>query len=140
MTIIGFNFIKINIEKKGPVKGKINISNNVSIKDVEEIKISLGKSEQKALRFIFEFVSKYEPNIGDITLKGEIIDLEDDKKTKEITDKWKKDKKLSKDMTTLLLNNVLAKCNIQALILSRDINLPPPIPMPKVEVGKKEGK
>jgi hypothetical protein len=31
-----------------------------------------------------------------------------------------------------ILNSILTKCNIQALILSQDVNLPSPIPLPKV--------
>jgi hypothetical protein len=32
-----------------------------------------------------------------------------------------------------VLNSILAKCNIQAIILTREVNLPPPIPLPKVQ-------
>ena len=37
---------------------------------------------------------------------------------------------------TTLLNALLAKCNVQALILSQDVNLPPPIPLPKVQLNE----
>jgi len=36
-----------------------------------------------------------------------------------------------------ILNIILTRCNIQALILARDINLPSPIPLPKVKVETK---
>lgn len=138
MTIIGFNFTSVSAQKKDAVKGKININNNVSIKNVEEKDLSLGANKQKSLRFVFEFVSKYDPDIGGITLVGDVIYLEDAKKSKEILDEWNKNKKLPKDITGNVLNTVLGKCNIQALILSEKINLPPPIPLPKVQLGQKE--
>ena len=59
-------------------------------------------------------------------------------KVKEVLDGWKKDKKLPKEIMTTILNSVLTKCNIQALILSEQINLPPPIPLPKLQVGQKK--
>lgn len=133
--IVGFNFTKMSAERKEGVKGKININNNVSIKNVEERDLALGKEKQNALNFTFEFTSKYEPKLGEIMLGGEVIFMADPKKAKEILDGWKKDKKVPKDVMTSILNTVLAKCNIQALIISRDINLPPPIPLPKVEAG-----
>ena len=35
MSILSINFTKINAERKAPVRGKININNNIYIKDVK---------------------------------------------------------------------------------------------------------
>ena len=59
MTIVGFSFTKMVIERKNFIKGKINIANNISIKNVSETTLALGKGKQPALKMIFEFVSKY---------------------------------------------------------------------------------
>ncbi|MEK6942796.1 MAG: hypothetical protein AABX00_01910 [Nanoarchaeota archaeon] len=136
--IVGFAFTKITAEKNESAKGKIDINNNVSIKDVVEDNLSLGKEKQTALKFTFEFVSKYEPNLGKIGIEGNLLYMTDAKKSKEILASWKKDKKVSQDIMAGLLNHVLTKCNIQALILSQDINLPPPIPLPKVHMQQKQ--
>jgi hypothetical protein len=138
MTIVGFNFTSMNAEKKDAIKGKVNINNNVAIKDVQEKDLALGSNKQKSLKFEFEFTSKYDPNVGNITLVGDVLFIEDGKKIKKIHDGWKKDKKLPKDITTKVLNTVLGKCNVQALILSEQINLPAPIPLPKVQVDQKQ--
>ena len=42
-------------------------------------------------------------------------------------------KKVPKDVMTAILNTVLTKCNIEALILSQKVNLPAPIPLPAVK-------
>ena len=139
MTIIGFNFSKIEAEKKQLIKGKININNNVSIKNVEEKKLSLSNEKQKVLAFTFEFVAKYDPNVGSISFSGEVLSMDDSKKVKEILDGWKKDKKLPKEVMPVILNTIMSKCNIQALILSDQINLPPPIPLPKLAPAEKQG-
>jgi len=136
MTIVGFNFTSISAEKNDAIKGKVNINNNVSIKDVEEKDLSLGPNKQQSLRFIFEFISKYDPNVGSISLVGDVLFIEEAKKIKEIIDGWKKNKKLPKEVTSRVLNTILGKCNVQALILSEQVNLPPPIPLPKVQVGE----
>lgn len=133
MAIVGFNFTKINVERKDIQKGKINISNNVAIKDIKPTDISLGKEKQNALKFTFEFTSKYDPKIGSILLGGDLMFLGDAKKIKETHEGWKKDKSVPKDIMTIILNTVLTKCNIQALILSQEVNLPPPVPLPKVQ-------
>ncbi len=138
MTIVGFNFTKIDVEKKGPVRGKIAISNNVTIKDVEKIDLSLGTAKQDGLKFIFMFKSKYDPDVGYIELTGEVLYLAEAKKAKDILDSWKEKKKIPNDLMTAILNTVLSRCNIEALIVSKDVNLPPPIPMPKVNVEGEE--
>ena len=137
--IVGIGFTKLSAEKGQAAKGKIDISNNVSVKDVQEDDFSLGKDKkQNVLRFIFEFTSKYEPNVGSILFEGELLYMEDPKKSKEILSDWKKDKKLPKELMDGLLNTILTKCNIQALILSQQVNLPPPIPLPKVQISAPE--
>ena len=51
MTIVGFDFTKIEAEKKAPIKGKININNNVSIKMVEQQDLALGQEKKNVLKF-----------------------------------------------------------------------------------------
>ena len=139
MTIVGFNFTKLEAEKKEGVKGKINISNNVSINKVGEKSLSITDEKQKVLAFTFEFTSKYDPDLGSIKITGDVLNMDSPAKAKEILDGWKKDKRLPKEIMTDVLNTILNKCNIQALILSEQVNLPPPIPLPKVQVGQKQG-
>ena len=130
MAIIGSSFTKILIEKKAAPAGEIKINNNISIKEVEEANFSLGKNKQKGLKCTFRFVTNYEPKIGSMEFEGEVLALVES--VEEIIKNWKKDKKLPKEIMTSVMNNVLNKCNIQALILSQTVNLPPPIPLPKV--------
>ena len=139
MTIVGFNFTKLEAEKKEGVKGKINISNNVSINKVGEKSLSITDEKQKVLAFTFEFTSKYDPDLGSIKITGDVLNMDSPAKAKEILDGWKKDKRLPKEIMTDVLNTVLTKCNIQALILSEQVNLPPPIQLPKIQVGQKQG-
>ena len=138
--IVGFSFKKLSAERHEAAKGKIDINNNVTIKDVQEDSFSLGKSNQNVLRFTFEFTSKYEPNVGNILFEGDLLYMEETKITKEILGSWKKDKRIPKDIMAGLLNTILTKCNVQALILSQEVNLPPPIPMPKVQIAPQPDK
>ena len=67
--------------------------------------------------------------------EGELLYMEEPKKAKEILADWKKDKKMPKELMAGLLNTILTKCNVQALIISQQVNLPPPIPLPKVQIN-----
>jgi hypothetical protein len=140
MTIVGFNFKKILAEKLEGPKGKININNNVSIVNVDEKKLTMANEKQKILAFTFEFTANYEPKIGEIKLVGDVLVMEDTKKAKDMHDSWKKDKKVPKELLTPILNTVLNKCNIQALIVSEQVGLPAPIPLPKLQQAEKQEK
>lgn len=139
MAIVGFDFTKVSAEKNQKAKaGSINISNNISIKKVEVGDASVAAKGQKLLRYIFEFKSAYTPDLGSIMLEGEVLGLEDEKTAKDIEATFKKKKELPSGLMETVLSTALNKCNIQALILSQHVNLPPPIPLPKVQAAKKK--
>ena len=133
MAIVGYNFSKVKAEKKASAKGKINISNTVKITDVKESDLKLDNT-RKGLKIEVEFISNYEPDVGTIALVGEVLLIEESKKADEIFKSWKEKKILPKDETAAILNVALTKSNVQALILSQLITLPPPVQLPKVKV------
>ena len=136
MAIIGFDLNKIMVERTGNVSGEIKINNNVAIKEIDKIGVPIKREDQEGLRFGFEFTSNYEPKVGSVIIKGNVVVVENKKKAEDILKQWKKEKKAESDVMTAVLNMVLEKCNIEALILSRDVNLPPSIPLPKVKPKK----
>jgi hypothetical protein len=140
VAIIGVNINKISVEKVKPLVGNINISNNISVKDMEELKLNLDTAKQKGLKFTFSFLSDYGPKLASIALEGEVNAVEDTKKVDDMLKTWKKNKEIDKEVMTAVLNVALTKCNIEALILSQHVNLPSPIPMPKVEAKPAESK
>ena len=134
MAIVGFEFTKINVQKEETARGKINISNNVGIIEIKKSDLQIGKTKQTGLRFVFEYKSKYEPSFAVIELGGVILYLTDEKNAKEILEAWEKEKKIKKEVAESIINSILTKCNIQSIILSNTVNLPPPVPMPHVNI------
>ncbi|MBN2457509.1 hypothetical protein JXB31_00070 [Candidatus Woesearchaeota archaeon] len=139
MTIIGFNFTSIKAERSNPIKGKIGVQNSVKIEDIKESDLIVGSNKNKTMIFEFIYTSKYSPNIGEITLKGSLVMMADPKKVVEVVTAWKSGKKeeknLPKDVMAPVINTVLNKCSIMALQMTREVNLPPQIQLPKVKVN-----
>ncbi|MBT3720920.1 hypothetical protein HN789_07540 [archaeon] len=132
MALVGFHFKKITAEKKKPATGKISVNNNVVISKLQEAKLNMGVSKQAGIEFSFEFTVKYTPDIGSITLEGAVVYMGPEDKVKEILDKWQKEKKLTPDVVEQVYNHILHKCNVQSLILGRDMQLPAHIQLPRV--------
>lgn len=132
MSILGVNFTKIDAERKAPIKGKISINNNILITDVKKHDFEL--SGQNSIKVKFKFTAKYDPNVGTIEISGDTMFLDNPKKIEEILTEWKKDKKLNQDILAEVMNSLLTKCNVEALIVGREVGLPPTLNMPKVKI------
>lgn len=72
-------------------------------------------------------------------LGGHVDYVGPEKEVKKMLADWKKDKRnLDFESVRTILNLVLIKCNIKALELSQQVNLPPHLAMPLM--GKQEAK
>ena len=136
MTTVGFNFTKIFAERKMASDQNIKIENNVGIVSVVESDVLDPK--KSLVKFDFTFTCKYEPGLGSIELYGELIEMFDKELSSKVIDAWNKDKKVHPDIMTRILNTVLMRANIEAIIMSKELALPSPVAMPKVEVKEQK--
>ncbi|MBW3019290.1 hypothetical protein KY329_03850 [Candidatus Woesearchaeota archaeon] len=134
MAAIGVQFDKVVVDRLKPLEGKVSVNNNSKITNVKKIDIPLGKAKRPALKFDFEYTVDYAPGIAKITIQGFVTALDKPEVIDEEDKKWKKDKKVSPELMTEVLNHILARGSISALILSRELGLPAPIELPKVRV------
>lgn len=132
MTIVKINIHKVNAERNLKAKGgQIQINNNVSLKNVEDMDFSLeGK---KGLKFTFEFRCDYEPDLGTIVVEGQVLYVDEEKKVKEVKEGWDKGRKIPVEIMEQVANAALHKGNIQAIKISEEVNLPSPLPLPKIK-------
>lgn len=137
MAILGFNFTKINTERFPNKGGKIKISSNLTLTSVKETKL-VASDTQKSFQFDFQFSIKYDDEIGVIDLSGHLLYLADEVLAKKIAEGWDKKQSLPQEVMVPVFNHILQKCNVEALILSKEMNLPSPIPLPKVNPQKAE--
>lgn len=134
MTIVKINLHKVvanrNLESKG---GQININNNVSLKNVEEL--SFAVEGKKGLKFTFAFNCDYLPDLGRIEVEGQVLYVNDEAKIKEIKSGWEKNKSIPQEVMEQVVNAALHKGNIQAIKISEEVSLPSPLPLPKVKAA-----
>jgi len=135
MAIIGFNLEKISIERKNPLTKDTNIKTRLNIKKVQEEDIKEFK-DKATLSFYFEFEINYEPKIASILFTGYILTTEEKEKAQQILKEFKK--KQLNDETQFQISNVIwQKCNIKALHLEQELNLPPHLPLPQLQPKSK---
>ena len=132
MPIVKIDIHKLSAEKNLSARGgQIRIDNTVSLKNVEVMDFSLeGK---KGLKFSFSFTCTYQPDLGTIIVEGKVLFVDELKKVDDIKKGWDKDKKIPPAIMEMIANAALHKGNIQAIKVSEEVNLPSPLPLPKVK-------
>ncbi len=130
MPIVGFNFTKVGSEKKSKFLPNKKVKSDLKINNLEKEKLPIGESED-VLKFSFRFLIEYE-DCGEIDLNGNILYMDEPKKVEDIIKKWKSGKSVPKELMETILNTILFRCNVKALSLSQDVNLPPHFKMPRI--------
>lgn len=123
-----------NLEVKrfsGPIEGPVNVHNNSNVKSVMKVE---GK-----LAIEFTFTCSFEPGIGLIRIDGDIMLRDSEDNIERAMKEWDKGtKNLPTDVAERVHNAILSSCIIESVMLSKEIGLPAPIPLPTVSMAKKE--
>jgi hypothetical protein len=134
MPIIGLGFSSFEARKEGGrVQQEVKVNSAPRIIDVKEV--SVPNLAKKALSIDFEFLTRYDPDFAGIIIKGSIMYLAD--KNKPVLDEWGKNKRLPEKMSLDVLNYLFRRCLLKASLLAEDLQLPPPMPMPRITPKKK---
>jgi hypothetical protein len=136
MSVIAFNFTKIAGERKTGPAGKLNIKATSNVTDVKEQQLG----NQKTLKFTFTHTIAYEPGFATLAMEGDVLVLSNDKEAKETVEGFKKNKRFSPALTQKVMNTILNRVSIQSLVMSRDLNLPAPIKLPRLLMETKDVK
>src|SRR3989338_2008665 len=136
--IYAFAFIKVNMEKKTPPKGRISVVNNVKVTDVREGKMSAGESSRRALNMFFSYDTDYQPNAAVLSLQGSLLYSNTDEVLNQVMESWKNEQKLPPEVREEIMNTVIARCTIKSLILADNFNLPPPINLPRLDIQQSQ--
>jgi len=137
MQIIGFNFTKISCERKKDPSGKLEIKSNIDLKNIAQEKLDLIK-DKEVLKFTFEFTIEYSPDTAVLKFEGAILAILEKDAIKETLKKWKT-KKIPDEIRLPLFNTILTKCNLKALQMEEEFNLPTHVPMPRLAPPQDKG-
>ena len=133
--IISLSFNKISMERGKKPQGKLSIKTNININDIKKEK-TITKNKD-ILGFDFTFDIFYEPKFANLSFWGNVLMLVDSEESKQILKEWK-NKKISENIKNLLFNTIFMKCNIKALQLEENLNLPAHIPLPRIKQTQKQ--
>lgn len=129
MTVLNFKIKKLGGEKRR------NDINNIEIKANSVIQSAKKDNDKRIgdyLHVNFKYTAEYQPEVGEISIEGSLW-YQHPKLSSTVTEV--KDKvEISKEAMTEISNAIIVDCMIEALSLSRKLQLAPPMQMPSVTV------
>ncbi len=133
IKLVGFKYTKINVERNEENKGELKITPNINIQSIDKLK---SESKQEILEIKFNFGIDYS-SLGKIELAGRMLLSTDSKTSKDALEGWK-NKNLDNNINLIILNVIMQKASVKALELEEEMNLPPHIQLPRLQLGEKK--
>lgn len=112
--------------KSGERISNVRVDQNSSI-------IQVMRLSDETVSVDFRFTANY-TGMGFIKIEGQIIC---DGNAEAIMTEWTRDGSMPVDEANVVHNTIVANCLPTALLVARDIKLPPPFPLPQINIQKK---
>ncbi len=126
MPVKDFELRSIDAERfteKGAKRKNIRVDHNSSVTKMNHI----GKG---ITEINFRFTASY-AGMGRIELEGR---LEYEGGGNDLAKKWRKTNKMPNQVANEIHSTILSNCIPESVMIARDLHLPPPIPLPKVNI------
>jgi hypothetical protein len=131
MLQVNVSLLKMSAERflSDALPELIHINVNVNILEAE------SKTENQ-LEIPFIFTVNYNPSIANINIQGKAIVLGEKNEVKKAYAECERNKALPPAIAQAISNIVF----VEALLISKALNIPPPLPLPQVPAAKHETK
>ncbi|MFH0737186.1 MAG: hypothetical protein V1827_00955 [Candidatus Micrarchaeota archaeon] len=132
--IVGERILEVSGNKalKGNPKG---LGINIALEDVK-----LNEENKDIIEITYVYTANYQENIGEIKIKGILLEREDGKTSKfdarNIAETWKKSKKVPDDYASIVLSQVNYSGSANGTLLARVLNLSAPLIPPRIQLNK----
>ncbi|MFB6265884.1 MAG: hypothetical protein ABEI07_02255 [Candidatus Nanohaloarchaea archaeon] len=129
--IVGFSIREMEAEKKDSKQGEMNVNYSSRITDVEEAEVPA--IDEAVARVSFEIGIDYvqdDTEVADMEFEGTVLWQGD---AEQLIEKWEEEEELDEDVAATVTNHVYRKCLTRAVGMADALELPSPVPMPRVQ-------
>jgi hypothetical protein len=130
MQIQGFEISVIEAKrfsKQGEKLNNIRVDHNSSV-------IQINKISDGNAMIDFRFTTNY-VGMGYIKIEGQLVLVGE---IGPVIDEWTKTGSMPADVANLVHNTVVPNCIPTAMLVARDIRLPPPVPFPRINIQQQK--
>lgn len=129
--IVGFSIDSIEAGQDDMEGGETNISYSSGITDVEEADVD--SLDDSIARIFFDLGLQYQQNgedVAEMSFDGSVLWQGD---ADDIIERWEEDEELDEEVAAQVTNHVFRKCLTRAVGMADALELPSPVPMPRVQ-------
>ncbi len=129
MPVVGIFIKSIEARRYADKIKNLEVKNNTKIENVKQHEIQV--LEKNGLDIEFNFTTEYKDDakkIAEISVSGNLYFIDDN--CEKAIEVWQKENKLPDEINLEIINNILRKCFIKSIILSEELQLPSPVPLP----------
>lgn len=139
MPIVNFELKSIDAERfteRGAAIKNIRVDHNSSVTRMTQV-------DKDNCIIGFRFTANYK-GMGRIEIEGQLVYQGDN--VSNLASYWSKENQMPSNIANEVHSTVISNCIPEAVFIARDLQLPPPIPLPKVNIpdpkdtGKKKRK
>ncbi|AIF70062.1 hypothetical protein PAP_08370 [Palaeococcus pacificus DY20341] len=138
MPVLGINIRKISIEKiKGPT-AQVEVDLTPKIKELRLGEIRTPSGRVNGIEVLFEYTITYKPDVARAFIEGLVFYTPKNKEdTDKILDTWENENKVDPYLFAEVVNAITNEIMPTLMSLSKQLRLPYPIPLPRVNVSAK---
>lgn len=131
MPVVGMRMDKIEAERKEnvTVEGQMRILPVPRILQVQETQIPGPTGKLNIIEVSFEYVTSYDPPVGEIKVSGTIMFQEAENVRKELVKTWKEKRVINPDLGRDIIYRMTQHSFLVMMNLARELNLPSPMPL-----------
>lgn len=126
MSVNNFEITAIDAERfgeQGEMQENMRIDHNSSVTKIKKVK-------KGASRISFRFTANYS-SMGRIEIEGRLVYTGG---PSDLASKWRKSNDMQNKVANEIHSAIISNCIPQAVLISREVQLPPPIPLPEVNI------
>ena len=128
--IVGFSITKMNAEKHAAKQRDLNVNYTHKITDVETAEVPAIDKPIARVHFTLDasYTQNEEP-VADMGFEGTLLwqgDAED------LVSTWDEEDTIDDEVAAAITNHLYRKCLTQAVSLADTLDLPSPVPMPRI--------
>lgn len=138
MPIMGINITKLSIEKGNPPVPQVEVDLTPKVTGIRLGEMRTPTGKLNGIEVLFEYGVTYKPDVAKASIEGVIFYLPRNRDDVDrILDEWENEKKLDPNMFAEVVNAVTMEAMPLLMLLSKELRLPYPIPVPRVNVTAK---
>ncbi len=137
MKVLGFNFIKMHVERQQALAQRLSKNLNIDFTEITKENVDFVKAAaiyNIGFKYSVEYLdasAKKETKMGEVLLEGVLTISLEKEEDKDFSKTYKK-KEMNNSLKEALFNFLLKKCTPRAVDIEDQINLPVHLPIPQV--------